>query len=119
MSWLTARLPEITDEQMNERLAKTREYSLVILKTTPKTFADEGRSVIWEHGRRNMALQATGALSIVCPATDGSEIAGIGIFEASLDETREIIEGDPAIRAGVLLYELHPIRGFPGDSLPG
>ena len=51
-------LPEISDTEMRERLAGTRDYTLMILKTTPKTFTDEGRPVIWEHGRRNMALRA-------------------------------------------------------------
>jgi hypothetical protein len=111
-------LPEITDETMKQRLALTRDYILVVLKTTEKTFTDEGRPIIWEHGRRNMALRAAGLLSVVCPVTDGSEIAGIGIFRSDAEAVREIIEGDPAVRAGVLTYELHPVRGFPGDALP-
>jgi len=114
----TDQLPVITDEQMNERLAKTREYTLLILHTTPTTFASESRPIVWEHGRRNMALRADGVLSIVCPATDGSEVAGIGIFNASPEEVTQIIDGDPAVKAGVLTYELHPVRGFPSDCLP-
>ena len=114
----TDQLPKITDEQMNERLTGAREYTLVILNATPTTFQDESRPIIWEHGRRNMALQAAGALSIVCPATDGSDVAGIGIFSAPVEQVRQMIDRDPAIDAGVLTYELHPIRGFPGDALP-
>ena len=64
-----------------------------------------------------MALREAGILAIVCPATDESDVAGICIFRAPPDEVREIIDGDPAIRAGVLTYELHPVRGFPGDAL--
>ena len=114
----TDQLTEITDEQMNERLTGAREYTLVILNATPRTFHDESRPIIWEHGRRNMALEAAGALSIVCPATDGSDVAGIGIFSAPVEQVRHIVEGDPAIQTGVLTYELHPVRGFPGDALP-
>jgi len=113
-----AQLPEITDAEMRDRLAGTRDYTLMILKTTPETFTEEGRPVIWEHGRRNMALRAAGVLAIVCPVTDGGEVAGIGIFPAQLEEVREIMEKDPAVQAGVLSYALHPVRGFPGDSLP-
>ena len=112
-------LPEITDERMQARLATTRDYTLLILHTTPKTFTDEGRPIIWEHGRRNMALEAAGLLSIVCPVTDGGEVAGIGIFDLSPEDVRQVIEGDPAVKAGVLTYELHPARGFPGAALPG
>ena len=112
------RLPDVSDEQMRERLAGTREYALVILHTTPRTFTDEGRPVVWEHGRRNMALQADGILSIVCPVTDGGAVAGICLFNCSVEEAREIIVDDPAVRAGVLEHEVHPVRGFPGDRLP-
>ncbi len=28
-----------------------------------------------------------------------------------------LMDGDPAVRAGVLSYEVHPVRGFSGDSL--
>ena len=114
----TDQLPAITDEQMNERLNQTREYTLLILKTTPVTFQDASRPIIWEHGRHNMALHDAGALPIVCPATDGSDVAGIGIFAAPPEEVRQILDRDPAIDAGVLTYELHPVRGFPGDALP-
>jgi hypothetical protein len=65
-----------------------------------------------------MALAADGVLSIVCPVTDGGEVAGIGIFDASIDRVREIMRGDPAIEAGILGMELHPVRGFPGACLP-
>ena len=29
------------------------------------------------------------------------------------------MDADPAVQAGVLTYELHPVRSFPGSSLPG
>ena len=111
-------LPEITDEQMTDRLAKTREYTLMILRSTPTTFSAESGAIIWEHGRRNMALRADGMLAIVCPVTDGGEVAGIGIFDASLADVRQIMDRDPAIQAGALRYEMHPVRGFPSDRLP-
>jgi YCII-related domain-containing protein len=108
----------ITEEYMNDRLARTTNYTLMILHTTEKTFTAEGRPIIWEHGRRNMALREDGVLAIVTPATDGGDVAGIGIFNAQTDEVTEIMDADPAVEAGVLTYELHPIRGFPGDCLP-
>ena len=103
---------------MNERLARTTNYTLLILHTTGKTFTSEGRPIIWEHGRRNMAQREEGVLAIATPVTDGSDVAGIGIFNAPTDEVTEIMDEDPAIEAGVLTYELHPVRGFPGDCLP-
>lgn len=107
----------ITDDQMRERLGATKPYTLVILHKTAKR--DEARSdeIIWEHGRRNFQLRDQGALVIVCPVRDESDVAGIGIFTANLEETRRIMEGDPAVQAGILTYEVHPTRGFPGSTL--
>ncbi len=111
-------LPVITDEQFNEVLSGSREYTLVVLKTNERTFQDGSLPIIWEHGRRNVALRAAGILSIVCPVTDGGEIAGVGVFAGSSGYVAELMDGDPAVQAGVLTYEVHPARGFPGDSLP-
>lgn|SRR5487761_2542900 len=111
-------LPVITDEQFNEIRSRAREYTLVILKTNERTFQEESLPIIWAHGRRKVALRAAEILSIVCPVTDGGELAGVGVFAGAGDYVRELMDGDPAIEARVLTYELHPARGFPGDSLP-
>ncbi len=108
----------ITDEYMLQMRATAGVYSLVILKNGPKYHEPGARDIIWEHGRRNHALRLEGTLSIVCPIADNSEVAGIGIFNCSLEETKRIMDGDPAVQAGVLVYELHLCRGFPGDHLP-
>jgi hypothetical protein len=110
---------QISDEFMQREREKTKEYSLVILKTTPKTFTEDAAPIIWEHGRRNFALRAGGVLSIVCPANDRGQLAGICIFAAPIDDVRALMQGDPAVESGVLDFEVHPIRGFPGDRLPG
>ncbi len=45
-------------------------------------------------------------------------MAGIGIFNAEPAAVEQILQGDPAVQAGVLTYEVHASRSFPGDSLP-
>lgn len=111
-------LPTITDDQMRAMMPSARAYSLVILKAGPK-FHDPGvEKIIWEHGRRNFAMREAGLLSIVCPVRDGSDVSGVGIFNASLEETKALMDDDPGVLAGVFVYEIHPTRGFPGDSLP-
>lgn len=67
---------------------------------------------------RRRALRAEGKLPIVCPATDGSDWAGICIFDARPEEVDRIMADDPGARAGLFTYELHPVRGFPTSSLP-
>jgi hypothetical protein len=108
---------QITDDYMKQMIAKTKEYAIVILKASQKTVPDSEK-IIWEHARRNFSLREAGKLAIVCPINDGTEIKGIGIFNASEEETRKIMDEDPAVKAGIFTYEIHPCRSFPGDMLP-
>ena len=109
----------ITDEFMREMISKTKNYSIVILKVPSMPPGPEGMQVIWEHARRNFALRAEGLLSIVCPISDGSGVSGIGIFNTDVEATKKIMDEDPAVKAGIFQYEVHPGRSFPGDALPG
>jgi hypothetical protein len=108
----------ITDEYMREMLPKAKSYTIVILKMTPKRNEAGADKIIWEHGRRNFALRAEGKLAIVCPVIDGGEVSGVGIFTTGEEETRVIMDEDPAVQAGIFTYEVHPCRAFPGSSLP-
>lgn len=109
----------ITDEYMRERLQKTKPYTIVILHKTPKRDADPlADRIIWEHGRRNFQLRRDGKLLVVCPVRDESDVSGVGIFSSGPEETRRIMDGDPAVKAGIITYETHSTRSFPGDSLP-
>jgi hypothetical protein len=107
-----------TDEMMRARLAEANSYTLVMLRVTDKYGMDGTDEIIWEHGRRNMELQADGVMPIVCPVGDGTGLAGVGIFVDGPDEVRKIMDGDPAVQAGVFTYSVHPCRGFPGSALP-
>jgi hypothetical protein len=108
-----------TDEMMRERLAKAASYTLVLLRRTDRYGTDGTDAIIWEHGRRNMGLQADGVMPIVCPVVgDETGLAGVGIFMDGPDKVRAILDGDPAIQAGILSYTVHPCRGFPGSALP-
>jgi len=109
----------ITDEYMHQMLTATKNYTLVILKDGPKENTENRQKLVWEHGRRNFALRNAGLLSIVCPVSDGSEVHGISIFNADETKTREIMDEDPGVKAGIFIYDIHPTRSFPGDSLPG
>ncbi len=111
-------MTEITDEFMRQMISRTRSYSLVILKSGPNRNKPGVEKIIWEHGRRNFALREDGLLSIVCPVSDGSDISGIGIFNAGIDEVKRIMDADPGVGEGVFIYEVHACRSFPGDCLP-
>lgn len=109
---------EIDDDQMRARIAAARRYSLVLLHRGPNFTAPDARAIIWRHGRRNMQLHDAGLLVVVLPVRDDGELAGVGIFDASVQETTAIMAEDPAVTAGVLVCEVHEASGFPGDALP-
>jgi hypothetical protein len=117
-------LPEVTDGMLQEALQRVRPYTIVILKAGPR-FSPPGpdrdpevAKIVWEHGKRNFALRRGGLLAIVCPVADGSEVTGIGVFNASPEETDRIMSRDPGVKVGVFTYEIHPTRSFPGSILP-
>ncbi len=112
-------MTEITDEFMTQMLSRARDYSIVILKAGPNRSRPGAEKIIWEHARRNFLLRARGVMPIICPITDGGDLAGIGIFNADIDLAKSIMDQDPAVKEGVFVYEAHPCRSFPGDCLPG
>ena len=107
----------VSDDVMQAGMATTRAYALAILREGP-AYHDEGaRAIVWEHGRRNFGLRADGVLNVVCPVTDDSDVCGVGIFDATVEEVERIMAGDPGVVAGVFRYDVHPCRSFPGDAL--
>src|SRR3954469_2929630 len=98
----------ITDDHMREMMQTTKAYSVVILKSGPNYHNEGSQAIIWEHGRRNFSLCSDGQLSIVLPVRDDSDVNGVGIFNLDVDATREVMEGDPGVRAGVFVYEVYP-----------
>lgn len=110
----------ITDEYMKEKMAQTKPFTVVILKRSPAYKMPDVYPIIWEHGRKNFSLYADGLLPIVCPIRDANEsnVAGFGIFTTGMEETKNILEEDPAIKAGVLIYEIYSTKTFPGSCLP-
>ncbi len=112
-------MAEITDEYMRDMLGRTREFTVVMLKDGPHANAPDRAGVVREHGRRNFSLRASATLAIVCPVTDDSPWCGIAIFTTTPDETVRIMDDDPGVQAGGFAYEVHPVRSFPGDALPG
>lgn len=113
-------MTEDSSNSASEHLSKARDYTILILKKGPKYPEDvqNGKPIAWEHGKRNMSLRQAGVLALVCPIIDTEEYAGIGVFSCSVEEARKIMNDDPAVKAGVLTYSVHPGKGFPGDALP-
>lgn len=107
-----------TDEEMGRLLPTAKSYSVVILKQGPRYGDSTAPATVWEHGRRNFGLRDEGVLAVVLPVTDESDVCGIGVFAATVEDTAAIMDGDPGVTAGVFSYAVHPCLGFPGDALP-
>lgn len=118
-------LPKISDETLTAALPDARPYTVVILKAGPNFSMpgpdrdSEAARIVWEHGKRNFALRASGLMPIVCPVRDGSGVTGVAIFDAAPLEVERIMSGDPGVKVGFFTFEIHPTFAFPGSSLPG
>jgi hypothetical protein len=91
----------------------------VILRDGPNRHASHADALIQAHVRSIRQLRADGLLTIVCAVDDDTEVTGIGIFDLDAKRTRDLMDVDPGVRAGIIDYEVHPVRGHPGDALPG
>ena len=111
-------MSDVTDEYMRRMLQTSKRYTLVILHRTSKRSRKGADEIVWEHGRRNFELRGEGLLRIVGRVvTDESDVTGMCIFSTDLPRTKEIMDGDPAVKAGIFTYESHVIETFPGDAL--
>lgn len=108
---------EMSDDAMRARIAAAHSYTLVLLSAGAHYRSEDARSIIWEHGRRNMRLADAGVMPIVCPVRDDTPLCGIAIMATTPERAADIMDGDPGVRAGVFAYELHPVSGFPGSIL--
>jgi hypothetical protein len=108
----------VTDEFMLDMREKARAYTLVLLSRGPEWQTPDREAIVWEHGRRNHALRLDKVLAIVGPIPDESPLVGLYIFDRTPEEVEHIMGGDPAVQAGVFVFEVHPVIGFPGDRLP-
>jgi hypothetical protein len=107
----------VTDEQIRQLAETAKPYSLVLLWWGPERHKDGAQATEVEHQRRMVSLRADGIIPILCPV--GSEtLAGVAIMNVPPEEARGIMAGDPCVRAGMILYEVHPCQSFPGDALP-
>ncbi|MBL8008351.1 MAG: hypothetical protein JNJ56_12540 [Ignavibacteria bacterium] len=91
-----------------------KKYVMAFLKSgnTSMKDEDEVNKLQAEHMKNIIRLAEEGKLILAGPFMDNQEIRGIYVFNVqTLDEARELTATDPAIKAGVLVMELHPWYG--------
>ncbi|KYH45428.1 hypothetical protein [Branchiibius sp. NY16-3462-2] len=108
----------LAERDFRAALQTVKPYTMVVFKPGPNREAAGAMDVIARHGNRNLGLQRLGYLPIILPVRSNPAMSGVGVFTTDLETTKEILEKDPAIEAGVLVYEIYPTVSFPGSSLP-
>ena len=86
-------------------------YFFVLLKKGPNRNQDSVTAVQIQKGHMDNInrLAASGKLNVAGPFLDEGDMRGIYVFDCSSeDSVKAMIEGDPAIKAGRLIYEIHP-----------
>ena len=91
---------------------KMVQFQMAIMKKGPK-FASTGETernqIHHQHLRNVIALLQSGKAVAAGPFGDGSDIAGIFILRAaSTEEAKTWIDADPAVKAELMVGEMHP-----------
>ena len=91
---------------------KLVQFQMSILKKGPQwdTTNEQARNAtLHQHLRNVISLLNSGKAVIAGPFIDGDHTGGIFIFRAaSIDEAKAWVDNDPAVKAGLLISELHP-----------
>lgn len=108
----------ISNEFIQQVLPTAKPYCVFILKAGANRNQDDAEQIQWEHVRYLMQLRYDGKLSVTCPVMDNSDLMGVGILNTSdLNEAKNILDEDPNVKAGRLVYDVHACMSFPGDTL--
>jgi uncharacterized protein YciI len=86
-------------------------YFLVLLKKGPNRDQDSvtAAKIQKAHMENINRMAASGKLNVAGPFLDEGELRGIFIFDSgNEDEVKKMVENDPAVKAGRLIYEIHP-----------
>jgi len=111
----------ISDGFIQKTIASGKQYCVRLYKSGPNRNQppSEAGKIQMEHLRYLMQLRAEGKLLISGPVIEDPELKGVGIFNTTdIEEVKRLSDGDPAVRAGRLVYEIYHWFGLPGDCLP-
>lgn len=110
LSLITAPLVALAQEKPQPPEFKLVEFHMALLKRGPKWSGSELPSEVKSaHVANAMSLLESGKATIMGPLRDEGDIIGVYVFRAkSADEAKALAESDPAVKAGMLVAEMHP-----------
>lgn len=90
-----------------------KKYVMAFLKAGKSNlFKEDSEKLFKAHLKNIMRLADEGKLLAAGPFLDEGQIRGIYIFNVeTIEEAQKLTETDPAIKAGALVFELHPWYG--------
>jgi len=98
--------------QQKEVSPKLVQFQMAIMKKGPKwdsTSQQERNSIKQQHLGNVVSMLDSGKAIIAGPFGDNTDIAGIFILRApSADDAKAWVESDPAVKAGLMVPEIHP-----------
>ncbi|HXD93542.1 MAG TPA: YciI family protein [Bacteroidia bacterium] len=89
-------------------------YVMCFLKTGPNKSlsADSSKKIQAAHLQNIKNLASQGKLVVAGPFMDETELEGIFILNVTtVEEAKTLVNTDPAVKAGVLIMDLHPWYG--------
>ncbi len=91
---------------------KLVQFQMAIMKKGPKwasTKEQERKQILPQHLANVLSLLESGKAVITGPFDDDTDLAGIFILRASSTaEAKSWVDGDPAVKAGLMVPEMHP-----------
>ena len=94
-------------------------YTFVMLKRGPKVDQDSVTTaqIQKEHMSYINVLAESGDLNVAGPFLDDGNWRGIFIFNTGdIEKVKKLVDQDPAVKAGRLIYEAHPWMTQKGTS---
>jgi len=98
-------------QEGDDDLGKLKAYYLVLLKTGPNRNQDSATAaqIQKDHLQHINEMAAAGQLNIAGPFLDEGDMRGIFVFDMNSEEdVRKLVDEDPAVKSGRLIYEIHP-----------
>jgi uncharacterized protein len=117
----SAQTVKVTDEYIQKEISRGKQYFFVLLKRGNTQALDSlaTAQIQQKHLQHLFTLKQEGKLPIFGPFMEDGDLRGICIFNsADKSEVIKLVEEDPFVKSGRLIYEIHPWFSLPGDKLP-
>lgn len=111
----------ITDHYVQHIITTGRQFMVAILKAGPNQSIQEDslENEQMAHLKYLFTLREEGKLPVFGPFYNSGDLKGFCIFNTTSEaEVKSLMDADPHVKSGYLIYEVYSWFGIPGDTLP-